>query len=175
MSAFWRRCSSCKREIPFERAYWTCSVSTCNRKRTALQFCSVRCWEGHLPVARHRDAWAEEQRSPSRADWAQEQQQAVDDEARRRLVRPAARSDARPDAQLDDDVPRETLVVVTKIKNYIRARGDMKTSSGVMDALSEHLRQIADRAIREAVRNERKTVLDRDIRAVLERDFIYKA
>ncbi len=170
MSAFWRRCSSCKREIAFEHTYWTCSVSTCNRKRTALQFCSVRCWEAHLPVARHRDAWAEEQRAPSRADWVQQQQQAANEESRRRLVRPAARADV----QLDDDIPRETLVVVTKIKNYIRARGDMKTSGGVMDALSEHLRHIADRAIREAVRNERKTVLDRDIRAVLERDFIYK-
>ena len=171
MTAFWRRCSSCKREIAFERAYWTCSVSTCNRKRTALQFCSVRCWEAHLPVARHRDAWAEEQRSPSRVDWVQAQQQAATDESRRRLIRPAARADV----QLDDDIPRETLVVVTKVKNYVRARGDMKTSDRVMDALSEHLRQIADRAIREAARDERKTVLDRDIRAVLERDFIYKA
>ncbi len=171
MSSFWRRCSSCKREIAFEKTYWTCSVSTCNRKRTALQFCSVRCWEAHLPVARHRDAWAEEQRSPSRAQWADEQMQAANAESRRRLVRPAA---TRADAKLDGDVPLDTLVVVTKIKNYIRARGDMKTSDRVMDALSAHLRQIADRAIREAVRNERKTVLDRDVRAVLERDFIYK-
>lgn len=170
MSAFWRRCSSCKREIAFERTYWTCSVSTCNRKRTALQFCSVRCWEAHLPVARHRDAWAEEQQSPSRVEWAQAQQEAASEESRRRLVRPATRVVV----QLDDDVPRETLVVVTKVKNYISARGDMKTSDRVMDALSEHLRHIADRAIREAARDERKTVLDRDIRAVLERDFIYK-
>ena len=171
MSSFWRRCSSCKREIAFERAYWTCNVSTCNRKRTALQFCSVRCWEAHLPVARHRDAWAEEQRSPSRVKWAEDQMQAVAEESRRRLVRPAA---TRSSTKLEGDVPLETLVVVTKVKNYVRARGDMKTSEKVMDALSDHLRQIADRAIREAVRNERKTVLDRDVRAVLERDFIYK-
>ena len=169
MSSFWRRCSSCKREIAFERPYWICSVSTCNRKRMALAFCSVRCWEAHLPVARHRDAWAEEARSPSREVWVQQQQDAVSEESRRRLVRPA-----RPEVQLDTDIPRDTLVVVTKIKNYVRARGDMKTSERVMDVLSEHIRKIADRAIREAARDERKTVLDRDVRAVLERDFIEK-
>jgi len=39
-------------------------VSTCNRVRTGLFFCSMECWEGHLPTARHRDAWAEEKRAP---------------------------------------------------------------------------------------------------------------
>ena len=52
----WRRCSACKKAIELGAEYWTCNVSTCNRKRTGLVFCSVTCWEVHLPVANHRDA-----------------------------------------------------------------------------------------------------------------------
>jgi hypothetical protein len=37
----------------------------------------------------------------------------------------------------------------------------------VFELLSDELRRIADRAIEEARRNERKTVLDRDFAAVL--------
>lgn len=66
---FWKKCSSCKKDIPFNVVYWTCSVSTCKRVRTALQFCSVSCWDAHLPIVRHRDAWAEEHRSPTVAVW----------------------------------------------------------------------------------------------------------
>lgn len=55
-AAFWKRCSICKKHIGFNQKYWVCNVSTCNRKRTGLQFCSVDCWDAHLPEARHRDA-----------------------------------------------------------------------------------------------------------------------
>lgn len=164
---FWRRCSSCKSEIGFDRDYWTCSVSTCNRKRTGLLFCSVRCWEAHLPIARHRDAWAEEQRSPARVEWELQQVAKVPaDRPRRRLVRPEGTSPA----SVDDGVPRETLVVVSKLKRYIKSRAEMSTSDGAMDVLSQHLRDLSDRAAREARRQGRKTVLDRDFRTVLHRD-----
>ena len=63
---YFRLCSSCKRELPFQAPYYTCSVSTCNRKRMGLTFCSVACFEAHVPMIRHREAWAEEQRAPSR-------------------------------------------------------------------------------------------------------------
>src|SRR3954469_21361157 len=63
--AAWRHCNLCKVAIGFEAEYFICSVSTCNRKRTGLFFCSLACFEAHLPTARHRDAWAERQRSPS--------------------------------------------------------------------------------------------------------------
>jgi hypothetical protein len=62
----WRVCSSCRKPIPFDTTYYACNVSTCNRKRTALYFCSVDCWDAHLPGARHRNAWAEEKRSPKK-------------------------------------------------------------------------------------------------------------
>lgn len=57
-------CSICRKPIAFGQVYYACSVSTCNRVRTALFFCSLECWESHLPTARHRDAWAEEKRAP---------------------------------------------------------------------------------------------------------------
>ncbi|MDW7709620.1 MAG: hypothetical protein SCH98_04035 [Deferrisomatales bacterium] len=60
----WRRCSVCKTGIDFGTSHWVCNVSTCNRKRTGLVFCSVSCWDAHLPVARHREAWAVERVSP---------------------------------------------------------------------------------------------------------------
>jgi hypothetical protein len=60
----WRVCSICRKPIAAGQIYYVCSVSTCNRVRTGLFFCSPECWEGHLPTARHRDAWAEERRAP---------------------------------------------------------------------------------------------------------------
>ena len=70
---YFRLCSSCKKELPFASAYYVCSVSTCNRKRTGLTFCSLPCFEAHVPIVRHREAWAEELRAPSaesmRASW----------------------------------------------------------------------------------------------------------
>ena len=57
--------------------------------------------------------------------------------------------------------------MASKLKDYIRERSDMNTSDRVFDVLSDELRRIADRAIEEARRNERRTVLDRDFAAVL--------
>ena len=65
----WRRCSMCRKPIPFDSAYWVCSVSTCNRKRTGMIFCQVACWDAHVPMLRHRESWAEERRSPGRKEW----------------------------------------------------------------------------------------------------------
>jgi len=60
-------CSVCKKPISMGAKYYRCSVSTCNSGRLKLTFCSVRCWDVHLPEARHRDAGAiEEIARPSR-------------------------------------------------------------------------------------------------------------
>src|SRR2546428_9898202 len=82
-ASFWRRCSTCKKELLFAGTYWACNVSICNRPRTALVFCSVPCWDAHVPMLRHRDAWAEERRSPTAAEWAREQREAERKERRR--------------------------------------------------------------------------------------------
>ena len=187
----WRQCSSCRAAIGFEQIYWECSVSTCARiARTGLFFCSVSCWEAHLPTMRHREAWAVEKKSPTAAAW--QRQQAEDSggaapapsqpkpapvairsapapapaaarvEPLRRQVAstPAAASDEEVD---EDDI----LVVVSKLKKYVRAKSGMNTSDNVMPVLSDILRKVCDRAIQKAAEEGRKTVLDRDFRALL--------
>lgn len=67
--AEWRKCTSCKTSISFQAPYWICNVSTCQKKRAGLVFCSPSCWDAHVPVLRHKESWAEERRSPSETDW----------------------------------------------------------------------------------------------------------
>lgn len=168
-TAWWKRCSHCKSEIGFERVYWVCSVSTCNRKRTGLAFCTVSCWDGHLPVMRHREAWAEERRSPSRAEWEREQaEEAKQPDAAAAApsapapVRAPQRRPLPPVQPARPAAPEEILVVVSKLKAYVRARSGMNTSDSVADVLSDKLRALCDEAIRRAERDGRKTVMDRD-------------
>ena len=56
----------------------------------------------------------------------------------------------------------EVLVVASKVKNYIKDRGDMKTSSAVLNVLSDKIRGLCSQAIENARNDGRKTVLDRD-------------
>jgi hypothetical protein len=181
--AAWRRCSSCKTDLPFDTTYWVCSVSTCTRPRTGLFFCSVACWEAHLPTMRHREAWAVEERSPSAVEWQRMQRE--EEEAAAGEERAGDRLPARDPARVaatvpadapavarrrvepppparDDALPRDILIVVSKLKKYIRARSGMNTSDNVMPALSEIVRRLCDQAIRNAGEDGRKTVLDRD-------------
>jgi hypothetical protein len=62
--------------------------------------------------------------------------------------------------QYDHD---DVLVVVSKVKKYIRDRSGMNTSDAVAEALGAHVRKVCDDAIRNAGRDGRKTVLDRDV------------
>jgi len=57
----------------------------------------------------------------------------------------------------------DVLVVVSKVKKYIRDRSGMNTSDAVAEALGAHVRKVCDDAIRNAGRDGRKTVLDRDV------------
>ena len=70
-SNVWKKCSSCKKPIAFRALYWVCNVSTCNRKRTGLVFCTVACWDAHQPMMNHRESWAEERKAPSPEEWTQ--------------------------------------------------------------------------------------------------------
>ena len=186
----WMLCSACRTPIRFGATHWVCSVSTCNRDRTRLVFCSVSCWDSHVATLRHRDAWAVEARAPSR----QETRDVRDGPVRHepapapRLPAPAPRQPApvaRPSMPAapalassaggsvtahaggpalsnhygHDDV----LVVVSKVKKYIRDRSGMNTSDAVAEALGAHVRKVCDDAIRNAGRDGRKTVLDRDV------------
>lgn len=57
---------------------------------------------------------------------------------------------------------KETLVVASKLKNYIRAKSQFNTSANVIDRLSDKIRQLCDEAIEHARKEGRKTVMDRD-------------
>lgn len=184
MEGFWKRCNTCKAEIGFGTDYYVCSVSTCHRKGTDFAFCTVECWEAHVPLFRHRDSWAEERQSPSRA--------AADRQAPAATAsspaaspsptapvaaaapprpssppspRPVSSEDELPPLELQDraGIPEDILVVASKLKAYIRARSGMNTSDGVLPGLSHILRDLCDDAIQRAHDDGRKTVMDRDL------------
>jgi hypothetical protein len=153
-------------------------VSTCNRKGTGFVFCTVSCWDSHVADARHRDAWAVEKRAPSKEQWAKEQAEspapapspAPAAPVQRRVVvgeaPVAASSSGGPQLA---DAEREVLIVVSKMKKYIKDRSGFNCSDAVADMLSDHVRAVCDDAIRAAARDERKTVLERDVPRPLKR------
>jgi hypothetical protein len=149
MAERWRRCSACKKDIALGSVYWVCSVSTCNRKRTALVFCSVDCWEIHLPTERHREAWAVEEHAPSVP---------APPEGTPRKRKPRVITGGASGAG-------EILIVASRLKAYIRIRSGAgyNTSDTVLPVLSDAVRKICDEAIRNARLAERQTVLDRDV------------
>jgi histone H3/H4 len=201
----WQRCSACKKDIRYHATHWVCSVSTCNRNRTKLVFCSVACWDSHVAILRHRDAWAVEARAPSREAWAAEvaaEEAAGGPTIRQPPVRqvtaagvgvppapppPSASSTPQPvrpappmpsgseprrvvatpppagAVAMSTEFERDILIVVSKMKKYIKDRSGMNCSDGVADELSNHVRAICDDSIRAAATDGRKTVLDRDV------------
>ena len=279
MAETWLVCSepSCRTAIEFGARHWVCSVSTCNRSRTRLVFCSVTCWDAHLGEARHRDAGAIEARAPSKDAWQRELAsepaprpapapprqtpaqgtRPAQPASHRGIVKfvtppegvpirrepqpannragivkfvtppegvpvrpaqsfetpepvqprsgPAATPDSvqprsgpapTPDSvqpsrvvvaappaparrvvgetspvlaatmegvHLADIVDRDMLIVISKLKKYIKDRSGMNCSDAVAEVLSDHVRVICDDSIRAAARDERKTVLDRDV------------
>jgi len=64
MPALFGKCAICGKPILHGGVYYVCSVSTCNRKRLPMLFCSWDCWDAHLPNARHRSASCIEERAP---------------------------------------------------------------------------------------------------------------
>lgn len=148
---FWRKCSVCKKEISFNSIYYVCSVSSCSKKRAPTQFCSVSCWDSHRAVMNHMSAGADEERSPSKEQFLnQESEQTM----KRKLII--------PNKDQNHAVSDDVLVVVSKLKAYIKAKSDMNTSQDVMAILSEHLRIKCDKAIENAKNSGRKTVMARD-------------
>jgi hypothetical protein len=197
MAETWLLCTACRTEIAFGAKYFQCSVSTCNRARMRLVFCSVPCWDSHVATLRHRDAWAEDKIAPTQAVWERELASEPREPPRpppvaprsaapvvrtpaavppppagapvRRVVGDPPASIAPPAAagsaavHLNDIVDSDMLIVVSKLKKYIKDRSGMNCSDAVADVLSDHIRNLCDDSIRAAGRDERKTVLDRDV------------
>ncbi len=57
---------------------------------------------------------------------------------------------------------KEILVIVSKLKKYIRSVSGMNTAGSVAPALSDAIRLLCDQAIEKARSDRRKTVMDRD-------------
>ncbi|HHT9104682.1 MAG TPA: hypothetical protein ACFYD7_02280 [Candidatus Wujingus californicus] len=57
---------------------------------------------------------------------------------------------------------KEILVVVSKLKQYIRSVSGMNTAGNVAPVLSDTIRKLCDQAIEKAKTDGRKTVMDRD-------------
>jgi hypothetical protein len=185
MAETWLKCSACKNPIPFHAAHWVCSVSTCNRSRTRLVFCTVSCWDSHVAILRHRDAWAVEARAPSKDAWEKELSEHASEAAAtagsgatarpasapapapapRRVVGDAspATAAAAEGLRLSEVHDKDVLIVVSKMKKYVKDRSGMNCSDQIVDLLSDHVRALCDDAIRAAARDDRKTVLERDI------------
>jgi hypothetical protein len=157
-------CNNCKRPIPYGAIWWACSVSTCNRGKTAMYFCSIDCVDSHAPVLRHRSYWAEERKAPTKAEaLAEAEAEAAAEREKAQRAEASRRRVVELDARGTAHVPREILVVVSRLKTYVRERADMNTSDAVMDKLSDHLRALVEVAMRNAAEDGRKTVLDRDV------------
>jgi hypothetical protein len=214
MADVWKKCTECRTDIAFGATYQQCSVSTCNRARMPLVFCSVVCWDSHLSTVRHRDAGAIEAKAPSKAQWEKELAEMPPErpappptadrppppraaaptpmagtgvgagvarrtaETRPNLVPPMPAADGQrrvvtttptpaPTTDggvvLSDVEDKDVLIVVSKLKKYIKDRSGFNTSDQIVDLLSDHVRAICDEAIRAAARHERKTVRERDV------------
>lgn len=57
----------------------------------------------------------------------------------------------------------DVLVVTSKIKKFIKEKGEMNTSSETVDVLSKAIEQLCTRGIESAKADGRKTVMARDI------------
>jgi histone H3/H4 len=179
LSQVWKPCSSCRKPIGLKSVYWTCNVSTCNRKRTGLVFCSVECWDAHVPLYNHRESWALENRAPKVKDEEDEVQAQSAASSTPRLKKDSSErekfiqglNDGSSDEEENErettmseegNSEKEILVVASKLKNYIRAKSGMNTSAAVVDVLSDKIRELCDQAVEAAKRDGRKTVMDRD-------------
>jgi histone H3/H4 len=130
-----------------------------------MVFCTVTCWEVHLPVANHRESWAvesqapvsKEEPSPAASTEATPRERSHSSSGVRRIVREKT---AEPTS---DRIPTEILIVASRLKEYIRLKSGYKTSEQVLGPLSDIVRKVCDEAIRNAQRDGRMTVLGRDI------------
>ena len=55
-----------------------------------------------------------------------------------------------------------TLIIASKLKQYIKGKSGLNTSASVLHCLSDIVRKHCDSAIEHAKENGRKTVMDRD-------------
>lgn len=150
----WKKCSRCKSSIPYNSKYYICSVSSCNSKRTGYIFCSIPCFDHHIPAARHKSAGAIEEKAPA-SPQKNEAPQGRRIIPKQKLSQPSNRQMAKGG---------EVLVIASRLKEFITQQSEFNTSAHVMNVLSDHLRHVAMQAIDNARADGRKTVMDQDLK-----------
>jgi hypothetical protein len=158
ISNFWKKCSSCKKPIMLDSKYYECSVSTCTGERTGYVFCTIPCFEVHLPAAKHRSAGAVERKSPLTMAQQDAPKRIIIQSSTNAMTSPAGKSAGK------SPMENEVLVVVSKMKQYIKDVSDMNTAEDVNQTISHMIRIQLDRAIDNARREGRKTVMARDFK-----------
>lgn len=155
---YWKKCSSCKKPIGFGKPYQVCSVSTCNSKKTGLKFCSIECWDAHLGFANHRESFAEEMRAPTQEEALRESTEMENKPTRRIIPQSTPRVPGKPGQYSGD-----ALIVVSKVKSYIKQQSQLNTSQCAIDTLTQIVARECDKAIESAIEAGRKTVMGRDL------------
>lgn len=150
MTTEWRKCGVCKKAINLNAIYQKCSISSCRKNA----FCSVDCWSVHDSVMGHKSAYAEEERAPSTAS-------SEDTPRRKIIVNPSNSS-----SNKNEDLPMDVLIVVSKLKSYVKAKSGMNTSGDVADELSKFVRVIVNEALDNARAEGRKTLMARDFKDI---------
>ncbi|MEM7646292.1 MAG: hypothetical protein AAF203_05240 [Pseudomonadota bacterium] len=160
VSMEWKKCSVCKTPINYSSRYYVCSVSSCNTKRTGLSFCSVSCFDQHIPGARHKSAGAVEEKAPSQAEASKIT--AAPAPVRRRIIPQQGKLSNPSNKQASKG--GEVLVIASRFKAFINDQAEYNTSASVMDVISDHLRHVAMQAIDNARADGRKTVMEQDLK-----------
>jgi hypothetical protein len=150
----WKKCSACKKAIPYNSRYYTCSVSSCNTSRTNYIFCSVPCFDHHIPKERHKSAGAIDNMSPKKPGSTEQNLGA------RRIIPNQKSNPSNKQISRGGDV----LIIASRLKEFILAQSEYSTSASVMDVLSDHVRLIAMQAIDNARSAGRKTVMEQDLK-----------
>ncbi len=146
----WRNCSTCKKPIYFGDTYQVCGVSTCKKN----VYCSMTCWDVHVPVMNHKNAWAEDKVAPLH-------EQLPSGGKRIMIKNPGATKIV---SSANKEIPRDILIVASKLKTYVKARFDLNTSSNVLERLSDIVREVCENASESAKVEGRKTLMDRDFK-----------
>jgi len=151
-ASVWKKCNTCKAPIGFGQTYWVCNVTTCNRRDTSFVFCKVTCWDAHLPIMSHKNAWAVEKSAPTQEEWKKAQEQG----------KPVRKAKVTKMSTESGSEKKEVLIVASKLKAYIKTTASFNTSGDVMEKLSDVVRAAADNAVETARSAGRKTVMAKD-------------
>ncbi len=63
---------------------------------------------------------------------------------------------------MSEEQAQPVLVVISKMKDYIRKKAGMNTSDKVAPVITDRVRELCDKAIERAQKDGRKTILERD-------------